>query len=248
MNFAFLISFLAGISTMLGSLVLFFKYRSKEKIISKSLGFASGVMLAVSILDLIPSSISGLLEVYNIIPTILISAIFIVLGIILSILINKYMPSYENQEEGKLYKLGIFSMIAIILHNIPEGIATFLTTRENMSLGISLAIAIALHNIPEGISISVPIYFSTGSRLKAMWYTFISGISEFLGAVIAFLFLSKITSTMFLNLLYALIAGIMISLTIEELLPNAFKYDKKICIYFYTLVGMLFMICVHIMS
>ena len=120
MEFAFLISFLAGISTVLGSIILFFKHASKEKVIGNSLAFASGVMFSVSLLDLIPSSITGLNKTFELVPTILISAIFIVIGIILSIIINKYLPSFEEKNEGKLYKLGLFSMIAIMLHNIPE--------------------------------------------------------------------------------------------------------------------------------
>lgn len=139
-------------------------------------------------------------------------------------------------------------MLAIILHNIPEGIATFLTTNSNAKLGITLAIAIALHNIPEGISISVPLYFGTGSKRKAILYTFISGISEFFGSIIAYLFLKNIASDMFINLLYALIAGIMISLSIEELIPNANKYSEKTVVIKYILIGIAFMGIVHFIT
>lgn len=246
--FPFLISFFAGISTMLGSFILFFRHKSRNSIISKSLSFASGVMIAVSLFDLLPSSLNGLCETFNVIPAIIILTIFVVLGIIISYAINKYIPGFENNDSNRLYKVGIFSMIAIILHNIPEGIATFLTTSENVELGISLAIAIALHNIPEGISISVPIYFSTNNMKKAIWYTFISGMSEFLGAIIAYVFLLNIKSTIFLYILYSLIAGIMLSLVFEELIPNACKYDKKINIIYTLLVGMLFMMIIHFMA
>ena len=245
MKFAVFISFLAGISTVLGSLILFFKFNSKDKIIACSLAFASGVMVSVSLFDLIPSSITGLNKMFQLFPSIIIGLIFIIIGIILSLSINKYLPDFNNKKEGKLYKLGIFSMIAIILHNVPEGIATFLTTSENTKLGISLALAIALHNIPEGISISIPIYFSTNSKFKAILYTFISGISEFLGAIIAFSFFSSISSTIFLDVLYSLIAGIMISLSLDELFPNSFRYGNKINSFFYLLIGFFFMLLVH---
>ena len=248
MKFAFIISFLAGISTVFGSTVLFFKHTDKNKVIGNCLGFASGVMITVSLSDLIPSTIIGLSKTIEIVPSILISAIFIVIGIILSTMIHKCLPNYENQKDGKLYKLGIFSMFVIIMHNIPEGIATFLTATGDIKLGISLAVAIALHNIPEGISISVPIYFSTHSKIKAILYTFISGISEFFGAIIAFLFLSGLQCTIFLDLLYSLIAGIMISLVVDELPPNAFNYSRKLNIIFDLLVGMLFMLIIHFFS
>ena len=243
MNFAFLVSFLASISTLLGAAVLFIEYKDKNKLISKSLSFASGVMIAVSVLDLIPSSVIGLSKNFYIFPSTLLTLSFMAIGVIVSLLINKYLPS-----DSKLYKIGIFSMLAIILHNIPEGIATFLTTNANAKLGITLAIAIALHNIPEGISISVPLYFGTGSKTKAILYTFISGISEFFGSILAYLFLKNIASDIFINLLYALIAGIMISLSIEELIPNANKYSKKAVVIKYILIGIIFMGIVHFIT
>ena len=161
---------------------------------------------------------------------------------------DAWREDFEKVKDSKLYKIGIFSMLAIILHNIPEGIATFLTTNANAKLGITLAIAIALHNIPEGISISVPLYFGTGSKTKAILYTFISGISEFFGSILAYLFLKNIASDIFINLLYALIAGIMISLSIEELIPNANKYSKKAVVIKYILIGIIFMGIVHFIT
>lgn len=249
MNFAFLVSFLASISTLLGASVLFIDYRDKNKLISKSLSFASGVMISVSILDLIPSAVLGLNKNLYLFSSFLLTLSFMSIGIILSLIINKYLPTdFEKVKDSKLYKIGIFSMLAIILHNIPEGIATFLTTNSNAKLGITLAIAIALHNIPEGISISVPLYFGTGSKRKAILYTFISGISEFFGSIIAYLFLKNIASDMFINLLYALIAGIMISLSIEELIPNANKYSEKTVVIKYILIGIAFMGIVHFIT
>ena len=185
-TYAFLITTLAGLSTMIGSLLIFYKKKT-DNIITTSLAFASGVMMCVSITDLIPESISSLKTNFYVIPSILISLIFIVIGIIISISIDKYL--LENKDNNKLYRVGIISMLAIILHNIPEGIATFMASTTDISLGISLAIAIALHNIPEGISISIPIYYATNSRIKALSYTFLSGMSELVGAIITYLFL-----------------------------------------------------------
>lgn len=239
MKFAFLVSLLASLSTLVGALLIFIKPKSRNKLISGSLAFSSGVMTIISIFSLIPSSINGLLSKYNIIFTILLVSIFITLGILLSISINKFFPN-KYQSDG-LYRVGIFSMIAIILHNIPEGIATFLTTRTDVKLGITLAIAISLHNIPEGISISIPIYFSTQSKTKAILYTFLSGISELFGAFLAYLFLSKFDVSLYVNLLYAFIAGIMLSLVIEELLPSAIIYYNILNTIYYFLIGAFFM-------
>ena len=120
-----------------------------------------------------------------------------------------------------------------------------MTTSSNSKLGISLAFAISLHNIPEGISISVPIYYSTNSKLKAILYTFISGISEFIGAIMAFLFFSSVSSSIFLDFLYSVIAGIMINLSLDELFPNSQKYSNSLNSFFYLLVGFLTMLIIH---
>ena len=182
----FIITFLAGCSTLIGFLFVYLKNNSNKVLVS-SLAFASGVMFLISILDLIPSSYSLISEVYYIIPTILMVGIFVVIGVIFSMLVDKYLPD-NNYHNSNLFRVGMISMLALIFHNIPEGIATFLTSSHDLKLGITLAIALALHNIPEGISVSIPIYYSTGSKIKAFLYTLISGMSEFLGAIVASIF------------------------------------------------------------
>lgn len=242
-KYGFILTTIAGLSTLLGTLVIFANKKKSNKIIIKSLSFAAGVMTTVSLTDLIPESINLLNKTFKIFPTILIMLIFIVIGIIVSMTIDKYIP---DSREGELYKVGLISMLAIILHNIPEGIATFLSTESNLTLGLSLTIAIALHNIPEGISISVPIYYATNSKLKAFAYTLISGLSEPLGAIIAYLFLSNVMNDTIMGLLMALIAGIMIQISFYELLPTSFKYkNKKLTILFF-IIGIVFMSINHL--
>ena len=131
-------------------------------------------------------------------------------------------------------------MLAIIIHNIPEGIATFIATNSNVFLGFSLALAIALHNIPEGISISVPIYYATGNKKKALLYTLISALSEPIGAILAYLFLSKFINNTILGLLFSLIAGIMLQISFCELLPSSKKYNISTTFFF--ILGVLIMI------
>lgn len=242
-KYGFILTTIAGLSTLLGTLVIFINKKKSNKIIIKSLSFAAGVMTTVSLTDLIPESINLLNKTFKIFPTILIMLIFIVIGIIVSMTIDKYIP---ERREGELYKVGIISMLAIILHNIPEGIATFLSTESNLTLGLSLTIAIALHNIPEGISISVPIYYATNSKLKAFTYTLISGLSEPLGAIIAYLFLSNVMNDTITGLLMSLIAGIMIQISFYELLPTSLKYKNKKLTITYFIIGVMFMILNHI--
>ncbi len=240
---AFILTTLAGLSTLLGTIPIFLKIKT-NKILVSALSFASGVMITVSIIDLIPESINYLNQTFKIVPTILISSIFIVSGIIISMTIDKYI---NTKREGEIYKVGIISMIAIILHNIPEGIATYLSSENNFKLGLSLTIAIALHNIPEGISIAVPLYYAKKSRGKALLYTLSSALSEPLGAILAYLFLSKIMNNTIMGLLMAIIAGIMIQISLYELLPTSFKYKNKKQTIIYLIIGILFMLTNHLL-
>lgn len=232
---------------MLGTVFIFTKKKT-DKIIIGSLSFAAGVMITVSLTDLIPESYHLLKNLFPTFPTILYILIFIVSGIILSMLIDKYLPDNRVEEIGNhkgLYRVGLISMLAIILHNLPEGMATFMATHNDVSLGLSLAIAIALHNIPEGISISVPIYYATNSRLKACFYTLISGLSEPLGALLTYLFLSPFINDRILGFLFSLIAGIMCHIAVYELIPTAKKYQNKIWMWMWFMIGVGFMIFNH---
>ena len=241
--YAFLLCSFAGFSTMLGCFLIFIRGKN-EKILIGALAFAGGVMSCVSLIDLIPEAINYIGNKYVIFPTILITLIFIVTGILISMTIDKYLPE-TNQNNTKLYRVGIISMLAIIMHNIPEGIATFMTSTTNLKIGISLSIAIALHNIPEGISISMPIYASTKSRGKAIGYTFISALSEPFGAFLAFLFLKDLMTDTVMGCLLSVIAGIMMHIAFYELLPQSFRYKNiKITISFF-LFGIVFMIINH---
>lgn len=240
--YSFILTFIAGFSTLIGSLLIFFKTKT-NKIIIASLAFASGVMFTVSILDLLPEAIE-LLNYKTIIEIPLIVA-FMVLGMILSMVIDKNIPSGETNSKNNLFRVGIISMLAIIMHNIPEGIATFMATNTDISLGISLTIAIALHNIPEGISIAVPIYYSTKSSGKALLYTLISGLSEPFGALLAFLFLKPFMNDFVMGILMSLIAGIMTHIAFYELFSTSLKYKNKKLTYIFFIIGLLFMTVNH---
>ena len=244
---AFLLTTLAGLSTLLGSIFIFLKRKDSSNVICEALAFAAGVMMTVSLTDLIPEGQNLLLKYFYQVPTILISFIFLVIGIILSMIIDYCLPekNNSNKSNNKLYRVGIISMLAIILHNLPEGIATFMTSTNNISLGISLTIAIALHNITEGISISIPIFYASGSHKKAFFYTFISGISELIGAIIAYFFLKDIMNDAIMGMLYSVIAGIMIHISFSELLPTSLQYKKEYSTIIYFILGVSVMLINH---
>jgi ZIP family zinc transporter len=218
---ALLLSFFSGISTIVGFLIIFIK--RNNNLLYDACAFASGVMFTVSLFDLIPESYKYLNSYFYPFPLVIIIVIFFILGVLFSILIDKNVPDNNNQ----VYRVGIISLIAIIIHNIPEGIATFLASSIDINLGLTLAIAIALHNIPEGITIALPIYYATGNKKKAFIYTTIAGLSEFAGALITMLFLKDYISNLFIGLLLSIIAGIMFQISIYELLPEALKGEKR---------------------
>ena len=242
--YAFLLSSIAGFSTLMGFLFIFIK-KDRVGVISKALGFASGVMLTISIIDLIPNSLDLIIKKYEFIYTLILTLTGFFIGIILSSIIDSKVEK-NSKKDSKLYKLGIITVLVIMMHNIPEGIATYITSTQNIKLGITLTIAIALHNIPEGISISIPLYYSTSSKLKAFIYIFISGLSEPIGAVIAYLFLARFVNDTMLGLIYSVIAGMMVNISINELYKESINYNKRNT-FIYFVIGCLIMIINHLL-
>ena len=242
--YAFLISSIAGLSTLIGCLFIFIKVKNINKFISISLSFSAIVMILISIFDLIPSSFFSLFFKYKYLG-ITISIVSFIVGILLIKISNRII--YKLEEKGSsLYKLGIISAVVLIMHNLPEGVITFLTTENDLNLGIKIALAITLHKIPEGISIAVPIYYSTKSWNRAVKTSLISGLSEPLGAILAYFFLYKYITTDILNIIFILVAGIMISLAINEILKESIKYSEKNNKYIY--IGMFIGIVFFIIS
>lgn len=240
--YAFLISTLAGLSTLIGCLFIFIKVKNISRFLSISLSFSAIVMILISIFDLIPHSFFTLFFKFKYVGF-LIAVISFIIGMILIFIFDKIIYKLESKGSS-LYKLGIISAIVLVLHNVPEGIITFLTSGNDLSLGIKIAIAITLHNIPEGICIAVPIYYSTKSKMRAIKTTLISGLSEPLGALITYLFLYKYITTDLLHIIFILVAGIMITLAINDILKESIKYSEKHNKYIYlgALLGIIFFV------
>lgn len=234
------ISSMAGFSTVIGGLVVFKKFRDQEAFLSFALSFSLSVMISLSIFELIPESVKTLTKAYGFAWAILVAVAVFFLGKIIVTEVNKKVTSLSNN--NNLYRVGILSMFALMIHNFPEGIATFMTAYNDLSMGISLGIAIMLHNIPEGISISVPIFYATGSRGRGLLYSFVSGVAEPLGALMAFLILKRFINDVTISIVLVLVAGIMITLAIEEMLPEANKYNKKTQNVFGLILGLILVI------
>ncbi len=239
---------LAGLSTGLGGLIVFFFRRPGPKLLAFSLGFAGGVMLTVSLSDMLPHTVETYSASMARFPAALCSASLCVLGMLAGFLLERCVP--EEAELGAArgqkavpafaaanaqtarpdtgtLRAAMVTTAAIVLHNLPEGILTLFTGYASPALGLTLTLAIAMHNIPEGIAIAVPVYYATGSRARGFGYALASGLAEPAGALLAFLLLRDRLNPLFLNGLIALIAGIMIYVSISELAPNAFAHGKR---------------------
>ena len=213
-----LLSFLAGLFTVIGSFITFFIKDLKKSYLQFALGLSGGVMIYVSFVELLPASIKNIGALK--------ANIAFFGGIVLVMLIDFFVPHEYieerikgNTHDKKLMAAGIFTAIGIGIHNFPEGLAVFMSALVNIKLGIALAIAIALHNIPEGIAVAMPIFYATKSRKKAFWYSFLSGFTEPAGAVIAVLILMPFLNPAVLSFSLAFVAGIMVFISFDELLP-----------------------------
>ena len=238
--FAFGVTLFAGLSTGFGSTLAFFAKRTNTKLLSAALGFSAGVMIYVSFVEIFPQAKIALMEQLGEARGYWITVLSFFGGIIFIALIDKLVPDFENPHEAhraeemqeselaeqfrKLYRVGLFAAIAISIHNFPEGLATFFSALKDTKLGIAIGIAIAIHNIPEGIAVSIPIFYATGSRKKAFVYSFLSGLAEPLGALIGYAVLFSFFNDVMFGVLFASVGGIMVFISLDELLPAAREY------------------------
>ena len=230
---------IAGLATGVGSCIAFFAKRQNTGFLSCALGFSGGVMIYISLVELLAGSQAELSEIFNKRTGSLIGIAAFFGGIALAMIIDKLVPSHENphevrkveemnspQHHDKLIRSSKLFAIAVAVHNFPEGMAVFTSALTDPVTGISIALAIAIHNIPEGITVSVPIYHATGSRKKAFSYSFLSGLAEPFGALVAWAFLLPFLSPALMAIIFAAVAGIMVFISFDELLPLAEEYGK----------------------
>ncbi len=238
--FAFGLTVFAGLSTGIGSALAFYTKKANRKFLSTTLGFSAGVMIYVSLIEIFAKARASLDSYYGSPRGYIATTVAFFAGIALIAIIDKLVPSGENPHEMKdigelsdikpgnpaLLRMGMFSALAIAIHNFPEGLATFTSALQDTRLGISIAVAIAIHNIPEGIAVSVPVYYATGSKKKAFLYSFLSGLSEPVGAAVGYFLLMRYLNDAMFGIIFASVAGIMVYISLDELLPTAEKYGE----------------------
>lgn len=241
--FAFALTVFAGLSTGIGSALAFFAKTTNTRFLTASLGFSAGVMIYVSMVEIFVKARDSLSASMGPSKGYMLTTLAFFAGMLIIAIIDKLVPSFENPHEArsledmseaqhdearklKLKRMGIFSALAIAIHNFPEGLATFVGGLQDPALGMSIAVAIAIHNIPEGIAVSVPLYYATGSRKKAFGLSFLSGLSEPVGAIVGYFLLLQFFNDYLFGLLFAVVAGIMVFISLDELLPTAEKYGE----------------------
>ncbi|MCM1332354.1 MAG: zinc transporter ZupT [Bacteroides sp.] len=248
---ALLMTTIAGMGTGIGALLSLLPMARDARFLSGALGFSAGVMLYVSFLDLMPEAIAELGEAWGERSGQLYSVIAFFIGIGIIALIDFLVPENSNPHEydhhvgdtrpSRSKRAGIMLALAIGIHNFPEGIATFISALDGMTIAIPIVVAIMLHNIPEGIAVSVPVYNATGSHRKAFLWSIISGLAEPLGAIVAILFLLPFWSQAINALLLAGVAGIMVYIAVDELLPGAESYGHHHTTISWLILGMALM-------
>lgn len=239
--FAFGLTLFAGLCTGIGSALAFFTKKTNTKFLSVSLGFSAGVMIYVSMIEIFFKAKNSLTAELGIKAGSWLTVGSFFGGMLLIALIDKIIPSGENPHDmykvenikdnnppsnAKLLRMGLFTALAVGIHNFPEGLATFISALQEPSIAIPIAVAIAIHNIPEGIAVSVPVYYATGDRKKAFLYSFLSGLSEPVGALVGYLILMPFITDLVFGIIFAAVAGIMVFISLDELLPSAREYGE----------------------
>lgn len=229
---AFVLTLIAGFGTVVGALVSLLPQAREAKFLAGALGFSAGVMLYVSFLDLMPEALEQLEAVFSDREAHLLVTVAFFIGIALIWAIDFLIPEENNPHEynrelkgadgvGRSRRAGLLLALAIGIHNFPEGMATFVSALDGAAVALPIVLAIMLHNIPEGIAVSVPVMHATGSRRKALFWSLLSGLAEPLGAIVGMLVLLPFWSPMVSSLLLSGVAGIMVYISLDELLPTA---------------------------
>lgn len=235
---AILLSAVAGLSTGIGGLVAFFSKKTNNNFLAFTLGVSAGVMIYVSFAELFAKANETLSISYGTKCGSAFSALMFFIGMIIAGFIDRFVPEaksaevIENSKNSGIYRkksgllrTGIITALVMGLHNFPEGMATFFSALQSPAVALPIVFAIAIHNIPEGIAVAVPVYYATGNRKKAFLYSLVSGIAEPIGAIVGYILLMPFFSEILNAYIFAAVAGIMVFISVSELLPSAREYS-----------------------
>lgn len=238
-QFALLLTLAAGLSTGIGSALGLLNRAFNPRLLALSLSFSAGVMIQVSFVEIVPKARFALSGALGARAGYGCTLLAFFAGIAVMAALDQLLPSHgmvlpsagsgergpdDPQQSQRLLRMGLFSALAIAIHNFPEGLATFVAALSNPRLGIGIALAIAIHNIPEGLAIAAPVHFATGNRSLAFWLSFASGLAEPLGALLGYGLLRPLMSPVVMGAIFAAVGGVMVYICLDELLPAAQRY------------------------
>jgi ZIP family zinc transporter len=254
--FAFLLTAAAGLSTGVGSAIGLLSRGYQPRLLNLALSFSAGVMLFVSLVEIFPKARVAMASALGVRLGYGAALLAFFAGIAVIAVVDWLLPNHPLQipqsapaggvraaagqrpTDAGLLRTGLFTALAIAIHNFPEGLATFAGAIANPRLGIGIALAIAIHNIPEGLAISAPIYYATGNRRLAFLLSFASGLAEPLGAVVGYLLLRHLFGSLVYGVIFASVAGIMVYICLDELLPAAQRHGAPAMTMAGVLLGM----------
>lgn len=232
---AFSVTFLAGLATVIGGALVFFIRKPNARILSFGLAFSAGAMVYIALTEILNKSIDAFSEIYPEHPAYAYGTFSFLLGVILVLLLDRFIPNPHERIEAKIgeklnqqqmMRTALLTLFAITAHNLPEGLATFFSTLASPTLGAPLAVAIAIHNIPEGVAIALPVYMATGNRRLAVVASLVSGLAEPFGAALGYFVLQPYLGPHVFGVIFGLIGGVMVYLALDELLPTAKRYAE----------------------
>jgi zinc transporter, ZIP family len=232
---AFAVTFLAGLATVIGGVIVLFFKKPSYRFLAFGLAFSAGAMIYVSLTEILNKSIDSFSQAYDEKMGFALGTFAFLLGVILVLLLDRFVPNphetidIQNKEiisQQQLMRTGLLTLFAITAHNFPEGLATFFATLESPTLGAPLAVAIAIHNIPEGVAIALPVYMATSRKSLALIASFVSGLAEPVGAAVGYFILAPYMSFSIYGAVFGVIGGVMVYLALDELLPTAKQFAK----------------------
>lgn len=241
---AFLFSVIAGLSMVAGSCLVFIGRGTDRNFMSVSLGFSAGVMICLSVMDIFPEACEHFEESGSFSNSTAAAAVSFFCGIVFMVIVGRIVSLSGHSHGGcahgghgshsggcvensrNLMNAGIMTAVSFAAHNFPEGLTTFISALQGINVAVPIVIAIAIHNIPAGIAIAAPIYNVSGSGAKALKYSFLSGMAEPAGALAGWLALMPFMNDAVFGVMFAAAAGIMIYISVDELLPSSAEYGS----------------------
>jgi ZIP family zinc transporter len=238
-----LLAAIAGFATLIGSISIFVSKKKSVNNIVIVLGLSIGILVALGLQELLGESYEIFSSNTTTFYSVLLITLFVIIGYGFTYLLDKFL----HHKEDNLGHLSLITTLSITMHKLPEGMALFIAGYADIKLAIALSVAIALHHIPEGIMISMPIYYATNNKFKAILYAFLSSSATLIGAIIAIIFLNNL-STIVMGILFSITLGMYTFVVINELVPTALSYKKDDKLIYSILIGTSLMMLLHLFA